>query len=160
MIHRQLYFGNSQWNCWHMVFSLSLHFIQSKRFAPSNEIKKKISIGPVCPPLNWCGVPFRNRSPKVVSWEHLYTTPELWYTYIMSTWNTCNINNTAWKFTLNLSKKYSVWTISSNRIHFTRTLYIFFDACKLSWCLHVRVHEIDTGTKSKDPQPPFNFKIV
>lgn len=26
-----------------------------------------------------------------------------------------------------------------------------FDACKLSWCLHV--HEIDTGTKGKDLHP-------
>lgn len=48
-------------------------------------------------------------------------------------------------------KKYSTWTISSNRIHFTRTLYISVDAWKLSSCLHV--HEIDTGTKGKDLHP-------
>lgn len=76
--------------------------------------------------LMWSSNSKLNRSPKEVSWEHFYTTPELIYMYIMSTWNTCNINNTAWKFTLNLSKKYSTWTISSNRIHFTRTLYILF----------------------------------
>lgn len=52
---------------------------------------------------------------------------------------------------MNLSKKYSTWTTSSNRIHFTRTLYISFDVCKLSCCLHV--HEIDTGTKGKDLHP-------
>lgn len=52
---------------------------------------------------------------------------------------------------MNLSKKYSTWTISSNRIHFTRTLYISVDAWKLSSCLHV--HEIDTGTKGKDLHP-------
>lgn len=76
--------------------------------------------------LMWSSISKLNRSPKEVSWEHLYTTPELIYMYIMSTWNTRNINNTAWKFTMNLSNKYSTWTISSNRIHFTRTLYISF----------------------------------
>lgn len=128
MIHRQN-FGNSQWNCWHMVFSLSLHFIWSKRFAPSNEIKKKISIGPVCLPLNWCGVPFRNYVDlQKRSAGNIYKPHQSYDTCI-----SCQLEIHVILTTLHESllwiykkKKYSTWTISSNRIHFTRTQYISF----------------------------------
>lgn len=85
------------------------------------------------------------------------TISELWYMYIMSTWNTCNINNTAWKFTMNLSKKNTLLGLFPVTEFILHVHCIFlFDACKLSCCLHV--HEIDTGTIKARISTPTQFQ--
>lgn len=111
-------------------FRYLLHCIEQTLCTKRRNLKKKISIGPVYLPLNWYGVQnmytFRNRFPK--KWPDgniKLTTSELRYMYIMSAWNTCNINNIAWKFTLILSKRYFNRTFSINRIHFTRIFLLF-----------------------------------
>lgn len=98
---------------------------------------------------------FRNKSAKEIIWEH-----SIHYVKVMIHENHVNMKYMPFVIFTTLHESL-IWIYFLKHTLlglFPVTEFILhvhciflFDACKLSWCLHV--HEIDTGTKGNDPHP-------